>query len=100
MVKIRLKHPWLGAPDNAVGDVIEVSDEVAADILVRGKRGPIAEKASGNAEPAAKPVSQMNKAELEAKATELKVDISGAKNNRVRARLIRDKELALAAAGE
>jgi len=99
-MKVKLLQPWLGADSNAVGDIIEVSDEIAEDILVRGKRGPIAEKASGKAELAAKPVSQMNKAELEAKATELKVDISGAKNNKVRARLIRNKELALAAAGE
>lgn len=100
MQKVKLLQPWLGADSNAVGDVIEVSDEVAADILVRGKRGPIAEKVKKDAELAEKPVAKMNRAELDAKAAELEVDISGAKNNRVRAKLIQEKERLLAAAGE
>ena len=91
MVKVKLLQPWLGADSNAVGDVIEVSAEVAEDITVRGKRGPIAELVEGEAELAPKPVAKMTTAELEAKAAELKVDISGAKNNRVRARLILER---------
>lgn len=90
MKKVKLLRLWHGADSNVIGDIIEVSDEVAADILVRGKRGkrgPIAELAE-------KPIVKMNTAELEAKAAENKVDISGAKNNKERIKLI------LAAAGE
>lgn len=81
MKKVKLLQRWLGADSNAVGDVIEVSDEVAADILVRGSGGPIAALAE-------KPIVKMNTAELEVKAAGLEVDISGAKNNKERIKLI------------
>lgn len=81
MKKVKLLQLWLGADSNVVGDVIEVSDEVAADITVRGKRGPIAALAE-------KPIVKMNTAELTAKAAKLEIDISGAKNNKERIKLI------------
>ena len=42
MPKVKLNVAWLGKPGSKAGDVIEVSNEVAEDITVRGKRGPIA----------------------------------------------------------
>lgn len=81
MKKVKLLQPWLGANSNVVGDVIEVSDEVAADICVRGKRGPIAELAEIS-------IVKMNKGELEAKAAGLEIDVSSAKNNKERIKLI------------
>ena len=42
MPKVKLNVAWLGKPGSKAGDVIEVSNEVAEDITMRGKRGPIA----------------------------------------------------------
>jgi len=97
MKKVRLLQCWLGKPDAKIGDIIEVSDEVAEDLITRGgKRGPIAEKieaeVSDKEEDISAPnkhLSQMNNTELTARAAELGIDISGAKNKRERIALIK-----------
>lgn len=98
MKKVRLLQRWLGKPNAKIGDIIEVSDEVAEDLFTRGgKRGPIAEKIEAgisdnkreNISEPNKPLSQMNNSELTARAAKLGIDISGAKNKRQRIALIK-----------
>jgi len=62
MKKVRLLQCWLGKPDAKIGDIIEVSDEVAEDLITRGgKRGPIAEKIEAEVSDKEEDISAPNK---------------------------------------
>ena len=88
-MKVKLLKPWIAAFEKPVGSIVNIPDELVESGVERGLCKTISVAEEKQAEK--KRPGKMNTAELEARAAELEVDISGAKNNRERAVLIQEE---------